>query len=159
VFLRSQTVNGRTYLMLVESQRVEGRIKQKVVARLGRLDELLASGQLDRMLASLGRFSEKFAVLGAHAQGEGVVARARRIGPALIFERLCEEQLFDSRRDLFAELEVVFFDTTSIYFEGEGGAQLGQHGHSKDHRPDLKQMQLISLSRWTVHGRIRVKKR
>ena len=34
----------------------------------------------------------------------------------------------------------MFFDTTSIYFEGEGGAELGQYGHSKDHRPDCKQM-------------------
>jgi len=51
-----------------------------------------------------------------------------------------EEALFDRRRDLFSELELVFFDTTSIYFEGEGGAQLGRYGHSKDHRPDRKQM-------------------
>ena len=35
---------------------------------------------------------------------------------------------------------MVFFDTTSIYFEGKGGSELGKHGHSKDHRPDLKQM-------------------
>jgi transposase len=35
---------------------------------------------------------------------------------------------------------LVFFDTTSIYFEGEGGATLGQRGYSKDHRPDLKQL-------------------
>ncbi len=34
----------------------------------------------------------------------------------------------------------MFFDTTSIYFEGAGGESLGQRGHSKDHRPDLKQM-------------------
>ena len=51
-----------------------------------------------------------------------------------------EEALFLLRRDLFSGLELVFFDTTSIYFEGEGGESLGQHGHSKDHRPDLKQM-------------------
>jgi len=51
-----------------------------------------------------------------------------------------EEGLFDRRRDLFTELELVFFDTTSIYFEGEGGSELGQYGHSKDHRPDRKQM-------------------
>jgi transposase len=51
-----------------------------------------------------------------------------------------EEALFERRRDLFSELELVFFDTTSIYFEGEGGAVLGQYGHSKDHRPDRKQM-------------------
>ena len=51
-----------------------------------------------------------------------------------------EEALFDRRRDLFSNLELVFFDTTSIYFEGEGGTELGQYGHSKDHRPDRKQM-------------------
>jgi len=51
-----------------------------------------------------------------------------------------EEALFDRRRDLFGELELVFFDTTSIYFEGEGGTDLGQYGHSKDHRSDRKQM-------------------
>src|SRR5262249_18337409 len=51
-----------------------------------------------------------------------------------------EEQLFARRRDLFSELEVVFFDTTSLYFEGAGGESLGQYGHSKDHRPDEQQM-------------------
>jgi transposase len=51
-----------------------------------------------------------------------------------------EEQLFARRRDLFSELDIVFFDTTSLYFEGEGGETLGQYGHSKDHRPDLHQM-------------------
>jgi len=51
-----------------------------------------------------------------------------------------EEALFDRRRDLFSDLELVFFDTTSIYFEGEGGTELGQYGHSKDHRPDRRQM-------------------
>jgi len=51
-----------------------------------------------------------------------------------------EEALFDRRRDLFSELDLVFFDTTSIYFEGEGGVELGQYGKSKDHRPDCKQM-------------------
>jgi transposase len=37
-------------------------------------------------------------------------------------------------------LDLVFFDTTSIYFEGEGGEDLGEQGFSKDNRPDLKQM-------------------
>ncbi len=53
---------------------------------------------------------------------------------------LVEEGLFRQRQDLFTGLDLVFFDTTSIYFEGEGGDSLGKHGHSKDHRPDLKQM-------------------
>lgn len=51
-----------------------------------------------------------------------------------------EEALFNRRRDLFSKLDLVFFDTTSIYFEGEGGQELGEYGHSKDHRPDCKQM-------------------
>jgi transposase len=37
---------------------------------------------------------------------------------------------------------LVFLDTTSLYFEGAGGQSLGQYGHSKDHRPDLKQVVL-----------------
>ncbi len=53
---------------------------------------------------------------------------------------LVEEELFRRNRDLFSELAIVFFDTTSLYFEGQGGESLGQYGHSKDHRPDLRQM-------------------
>jgi len=53
---------------------------------------------------------------------------------------IIEEELFRSTRDLFTEMQLVFFDTTSLYFEGQGGESLGQYGHSKDHRPDLKQM-------------------
>jgi hypothetical protein len=51
-----------------------------------------------------------------------------------------EEQLFAARRDLLSSLDLVFMDTTSLYFEGAGGRTLGRHGYSKDHRPDLKQM-------------------
>ena len=234
MFIRTQSNGSRTYLLIVDNQRVDGKVKQRVLHRLGRLDELLASGQLDSLLQSLGRFSEKLSVLGAHAQGDSIATRSARIGPALIFERLwqacsidtvltallqgrrfefsveraifltvlhrlfasgsdraaekwkvdyaiegaadlelhhlyramawlgeplpkeqqdgatpfaprtnkdlIEEALFQRRRDLFSDLEMVFFDTTSIYFEGEGGETIGQRGHSKDHRPDLKQM-------------------
>jgi hypothetical protein len=53
---------------------------------------------------------------------------------------LVEEGLFARRRDLFAELSVVFLDTTSLSFTGAGGETLGKRGYSKDHRPDLMQM-------------------
>jgi len=53
---------------------------------------------------------------------------------------LIEEGMFRVRRNLFTGVDVVFFDTTSIYFEGAGGETIGQFGHSKDHRPDLHQM-------------------
>lgn len=53
---------------------------------------------------------------------------------------LIEEELFLHRRDLFSSLDLVFFDTTTIYFEGNGGQTIGKRGNNKDHRPDLKQM-------------------
>lgn len=53
---------------------------------------------------------------------------------------IIEVELFAQRRDLFSGLDLVFFDTTSIYFLGEGGARIGKRGHSKDHGPELKQM-------------------
>lgn len=67
------------------------------------------------------------------------------IGPGIMANPRCtkdliEETFFDRGRDLFSEVGLVFFDTTSIYFEGQGGKTLGQRGHSKDHRPDLHQM-------------------
>ncbi len=61
------------------------------------------------------------------------------------FSPLCtkdpiEEDLHFARRDFLTKLEMVFFDTTSVYFEGSGGDSLGERGNSKDHRPDLKRM-------------------
>ena len=41
---------------------------------------------------------------------------------------LIEERLFAQRRDLFSSLSMGFFDTTSVYFEGEGGRTLGEYG-------------------------------
>jgi hypothetical protein len=38
-----------------------------------------------------------------------------------------EEELFEQRRDLFSEIDLVFFDTTSIYFEGEVRRVLAAH--------------------------------
>ena len=55
---------------------------------------------------------------------------------------LLEEQLFARRRTLFSRDALVFFDTTSIFFTGEGGAELGERGFSKDHRPECKQLVL-----------------
>lgn len=235
MFIRTQTNGPRTYLLLVENERVDGRLVQRVLHRFGRLDELRASGQLDTLVRSLGRFAEKVAILDAHAKGETTPTRTVTIGPGLIFERLwqecglqavlqeqlatrrfdfdveraifltvlhrllapgsdraaerwkqdyalpgteslglhqlyramrwlgaplpaaeqtgatpfaprtrkdrIEEAVFARRRDLFNQsLHLVFFDTTSIYFAGTGGQTIGHHGHSKDHRPDLRQM-------------------
>jgi hypothetical protein len=234
MFFRTKTSGSRSYLQIVENRWEEGRTRQRVVATLGRLDQLQQSGQLDALLVSGARLSQSVLLLSAHAQGQLPTITTRRIGPALIFQRLwqetgcqqvieqllegrrfefdveraifltvlhrlfasgsdraadkwrqdyriegcdslqlhhlyramawlgeelphdqqagktpfaprcikdrIEEGVFDHRRDLFSDLQLVFFDTTSIYFEGEGGQDIGQRGFSKDHRPDLYQM-------------------
>lgn len=235
MFFRQKRSGNHVYLQIVENRWENGRSKQRVIATVGRLDQLQQSGQLDGLLQSGAKFAEAVMVLSAHRLGEVPAIRHWRIGPALIFGRLwdelhipqvierlltdrrlalplerilfltvlhrlfasgsdrscvlnwkdryaiprieaidlhhvyramawlgerlpenrqagatpfaprCtkdvfEEALFERRRDLFTHLELVFFDTTSIYFEGEGGVELGQYGHSKDHRPDCKQM-------------------
>ena len=66
-------------------------------------------------------------------------AAATPFAPRCVKDQI-EEALFTQTRDLFTSLELVFFDTTSIYFEGEGGETIGQYGHSKDHRGDCKQL-------------------
>lgn len=66
-------------------------------------------------------------------------SKRRKFVPRLNKDQI-EESLFDRRRDLFTRLDMVFFDTTSVYFEGDGGESVGRFGHSKDHRPDLRQM-------------------
>jgi hypothetical protein len=68
----------------------------------------------------------------ADQPGSGLVPRTNK--------DLIEEQLFAKRRSLFNDVGLAIFDTTSLYFEGEGGTTLGRHGHSKDSRPDLHQM-------------------
>jgi hypothetical protein len=72
--------------------------------------------------------------------GDPIEQLPKPIGAVRCNKDLIEEALFERRRDLFTEVELVFFDTTSLYFEGRGGESIGQRGHNKDHRPDLKQM-------------------
>jgi hypothetical protein len=53
-----------------------------------------------------------------------------------------EEALYRYRRPLFGQVSVAFYDTTTLWFEGRGGAHLGRRGHSKDYRPHLAQVAL-----------------
>jgi hypothetical protein len=239
MYFRRKTSAGRAYLQIVESRRSGDQVRQQVIATLGRYEDLRASGQLERLLRSGARFAAKAMVLSAAADDTAIKIAVRRIGPALVFERLweetgcraviadlakgrgykfaleravfltvlhrlfvsgsdraadrwredyavagvegldlhhlyrsmawlgeelpaeeqdgrtpftprclkdlVEERLFAHRRDLLTRLDLVFMDTTSLYFEGAGGQSLGRHGYSKDHRPDLRQMILAVL--------------
>ena len=230
MFARVKKSGKYQYLQIVENRKEKGKVKQRVIATIGRMDQLQAKGRVETLIRSLSRFSERvMLILSADSEA---LANAKKIGPALIFERLwqrtgikdaikgvlsgrsfefdveraifltvlhrlmvsgsdrfcdrwrndylingvdkldlhhlyramgflgeelvdqknaspfalrcikdaIEEDIFFQRKDLFTELDLVFFDTTSIYFEGKGGQSLGQRGFSKDHRADLKQM-------------------
>jgi hypothetical protein len=230
MFARVKKSGQHQYLQIVENKKVDRKSRQRVIATVGRLDEIEDKGRIEPLIQSLSRFSEKTLMVLSGQSDPDVTAQ--KIGPALIFERLwketgirrsilehldgrgfqfdveraifltvihrlmvsgsdrfceqwrrdyritgtegldlhhlyramgwlgetledqgdatpfaprctkdlIEESLFGFRRDLFSSLDLVFFDTTSIYFEGEGGRELGQRGFSKDHRPDLNQM-------------------
>lgn len=38
------------------------------------------------------------------------------------------------------QVRLVLYDLTSVYFEGQGPVKLGRYGHSRDHRPDRRQI-------------------
>ena len=230
MFARIKKSGPHQYLQIVENRREGCKTIQRVISTIGRLDRLHVKGDIENLIRSLSRFSEK-ALLILSGKSE-VQASAKKIGPSLIFGRIwkelgiaeimkelltgrkfefdveraifltvlhrllvsgsdrscdrwhqdyeidgmeelslhhlyramaflgeevpdqrhgtpfaprcrkdvIEEAMFHERRDLFTGLDLVFFDTTTIYFEGEGGAALGEKGHSKDHRPDRNQM-------------------
>jgi hypothetical protein len=88
MFLREKTINGYTYLYLVESVREGTRTKQQIVKNLGRKDKVLESGELDRLAASVARFAERALVLAQVDSGNPDGLTCRRIGPPLLFGRL-----------------------------------------------------------------------
>ena len=91
MYFRRKTSAGRAYLQIVESRRDGDQVRQQVIATLGRFEELQASGQLERLLRSGARFAAKAMVLSAASDDAAIKIAVRRIGPALVFERLWEE--------------------------------------------------------------------
>jgi Domain of unknown function (DUF4277)/Transposase DDE domain len=74
---------GRTYeyLELVEGQREGTRVRQRVVANLGRLDELKAGGKLEQLVAGLARLDQPAAGTRRHVGPLLIVAHyLRRLG-------------------------------------------------------------------------------
>ena len=53
--------------------------------------------------------------------GEELADQEGRTRAPRAIKDLVEERLFARRRDLFNDLDLVFFDTSALYFHGEGG--------------------------------------
>jgi hypothetical protein len=80
VFVREKHIAGYTYLYLVESVREDGRTKQRIIKNLGRKDAVVASGELERLAASVGRYAERAVVLSQLEAGNPENLTCRRIG-------------------------------------------------------------------------------
>ena len=92
MFFRFKRSGERTYVQIVENKRVEGAVRQSVVANLGRVDELAASGALASLIASGAKLTDQ--VLLIHALDEdadgALSIAAKRIGGPLLFGKIWE---------------------------------------------------------------------
>jgi len=87
----------------------------------------------------------------------------RAMDVLLEYREVIHKEVFFAVADLLnLEVDLIFFDTTSTYFEmdEEDEDGLRQYGHSKDHRPDLPQVVIglavtkegIPVKCWTMPG-------
>jgi transposase len=92
MFFRVKKSGERAYVQIVENKRVEGAVRQSVIATLGRADELAASGALASLIASGAKLTDQVLLVQAldeDADGSLSVA-AKRIGGPLLFGKLWE---------------------------------------------------------------------
>lgn len=64
-----------------------------------------------------------------------------------------EQELYLRLRDLFSlKVDLVLYDLTSTYFEGQGPPGLGAHGHSRDGKPRNRQVLvgLVMVDDWPI---------
>lgn len=80
------------YLQIVRSRREGRKVRQEVIATLGRADKLVVDGEIDGLLRSLAKFSDKLRVVEAARLPDAAARTALQWGPALVFGRLWEQQ-------------------------------------------------------------------
>jgi len=77
----------------------------------------------------------------------------RTLDKLLAHKNAIEQALFLLLRDLFSlQVDVVFYDLTSTYFEGKGPPGLGANGHSRDGKPRNVQVLvgMVMVDGWPI---------
>ena len=77
----------------------------------------------------------------------------RTLDQLLAVKSAVERDLFLRLRDLFAlKVDLVLYDLTSTYFEGQGPAGLALHGHSRDDKPRNRQVLvgMVMVDGWPI---------
>jgi len=93
MFARVKKAGQHQHLQRVQNRREGAKTVQRIVATIGRVDQLQYQGEIKRMVRSLSRFSEK--VLLILSGKSDVHAAVKKIGPNLIFAALQEIILED----------------------------------------------------------------
>src|SRR3990172_1221867 len=89
MFARVKKSGKHQYLKIVKNRREGTKTIQRVIATIGRMDQIQKKGEIENLVRSLSRFSEK-ALLILSGKSD-VQAVSKKIGPSLIFERLWKE--------------------------------------------------------------------
>jgi hypothetical protein len=89
MFFRLKKSGQRGYVEIVENRRDGAAVRQRVIANLGRADELAASGALASLIASGAKLTDQVLLIHALDADEGALSvAARRIGGPLLFGRI-----------------------------------------------------------------------
>ena len=92
MFVRAKKSGRYEYLQVIQNERVDGRVRQRVIATLGRVDQLQEEGHIDALLSSCSRFAQNVAVMDAHKRGALPPVKTVKIGPPSVFERLWRQR-------------------------------------------------------------------
>ena len=91
MFFRIKPSGERRYLQIVENTREGASTRQRVLATLGRVEDLEADGRLDALLRSGARFSDTALLISSLQAGTLEASASLRIGAPMIFGRLWEQ--------------------------------------------------------------------
>jgi hypothetical protein len=91
MFFRIKPSGERRYLQIVENTRDGAATRQRVVATLGRVEDLEAAGKLDALLRSGARLCETALLISSQQAGTLEASATARIGAPMIFARLWEQ--------------------------------------------------------------------
>ena len=89
MFARVKKSGKYQYLQIAENRKEKGKVKQRVISTVGRMDQLQSKGRIETLIRSLSKFSEQ-ALLIISGQSD-ISADTQKIDPPLTFERLWKE--------------------------------------------------------------------
>ncbi len=79
MFTGVKNVQDHSYLQVAESYRERGKVRRRAICTLSRTEELQSRGQVEGIIRSLSRFTEKLEVTAEYEAGNLRAGRVQRI--------------------------------------------------------------------------------